>query len=434
MHQIIDVAGIFDARLNELAQKAIAQVRPLFDAIDATSMCNQQRVLEAFREHRVSNFHFNYATGYGYDDEGRDVVERVFATTFGSDKAIVRPQIVSGTHAISIALFGILRPGDVFVSITGEPYQTLNGIIGASKPTPGCLAEWGVEYLELPLKAFGLENGTVDIEGIRKRFQRPIKLAYIQRSRGYLLKRKSLSAEEVGRMVRIVKEVSPDTLCLVDNCYGEFVSTKEPTHFGADLAVGSLIKNPGGGLAITGGYICGRSELISLIASRLMGPGLGLNIGPSLGTNRFSLQGLFVAPHVVAQALKGAIFAAKLAEMLGFEVFPKAEDQRGDIVQTIVFGKREQMLAFCRGVQRGSPVNSHVKPEPAQLPGYQDPIIMAAGTFVEGSSIELSADGVVSPPYAVFLQGGLTFEHIVLGVLYGFQEMLDENLLSLQGT
>lgn len=429
MHTIVDATGHFHAKLKDLAQRAIAQVYPLFEQVDTTSLCNQQRVLEAFRSHRVSDFHFNFGTGYGYDDEGRDALEQVFGAVFGTEKAIVRPQIVSGTHAISTALFGLLRPGDVFVSITGPPYQTLEGVIGTSRLVPGSLAEWGVRYQEIPIEKFSFASKEEDAKRIHKWFQQPVKLAYIQRSRGYSLGRKSLTIAEIEHMVKIVKQVSPCTLCLVDNCYGEFVSSKEPTQVGADLAVGSLIKNPGGGLAATGGYICGRSELMTLIASRLVGPGLGLNIGPSLGMSRLGLQGLFIAPHVVSQALKGAIFLAKLGEMLGFEVHPGAEERRGDIVQTIVFGKREQMLAFCQGIQKGSPVNSHVKPEPAKLPGYQDPVIMAAGTFVEGASIELSADGVVKPPYAVFFQGGLTFEHTVLGVLYGFQELLDQNLL-----
>lgn len=407
----------FSKKLMELKQQIWEESAPFFRKVDEVAEANTLKVLNAMRECKVSEAHFNTTSGYAYDDIGRGKLEELYAEIFGAERALVRTQFVSGTHALATALFGILRPGDELVSLTGKPYDTMQTVIGYDNPSPGSLKEFGILYDELPLV-----DGKVDLGGISSVLKPSTKLVLIQRSRGYSM-RPPLTVSGIGEIVAEVKRVKPDCVCFVDNCYGEFVDTKEPLEAGADLMAGSLIKNPGGGIAPTGGYIVGRKDLVELASYRLTAPGMGDELGASLANNRWMFQGIFLAPHVVAQAIKGAIFAAGLFSRLGYRTNPLPEEQRGDIIQAIELGSAEKLTAFCRGIQKYSPVDSFAAPEAWDMPGYADQVIMAAGTFVQGASIEFSADGPLRPPYNVYLQGGLTLEHAVIGILGAAREM-----------
>ena len=369
------------------------------------------------RECKVSDIHFNTSSGYAYDDIGRSKLEELYAKVFAAESALVRTQFVSGTHALATVLFGILRPGDKLVSLTGTPYDTMQTVIGHTASSSGSLKEYGILYDELPLN-----EGRVDVERIADVLDERTKMVLIQRSRGYS-RRPTLLIEDIREICNQVHRLRPDCICFVDNCYGEFVESLEPTQAGADIMAGSLIKNPGGGLAPTGGYIVGREDLVELASYRLTAPGMGTELGASLVNNRLFFQGLFLAPHVVSQALKGALFAAGIFENLGYTTYPRISDERGDIIQAIELGTAEKLVAFCSGVQKYSPVDSFVKPEPWDMPGYTDQIIMAAGTFVQGASIEFSADGPLRSPYNVYLQGGLTFEQVMFGILGAAEEI-----------
>ena len=369
------------------------------------------------RECKVSDIHFNTSSGYAYDDIGRSKLEELYAKVFAAESALVRTQFVSGTHALAAVLFGILRPGDKLVSLTGTPYDTMQTVIGYTASSSGSLKEYGILYDELPLN-----EGRVDVERIADVLDERTKMVLIQRSRGYS-RRPTLLIEDIREICNQVHRLKPDCICFVDNCYGEFVESLEPTQAGADIMAGSLIKNPGGGLAPTGGYIVGREDLVELASYRLTAPGMGAELGASLVNNRLFFQGLFLAPHVVSQALKGALFAAGIFEKLGYTTYPRISDERGDIIQAIELGTAEKLVAFCGGVQKYSPVDSFVKPEPWDMPGYTDQIIMAAGTFVQGASIEFSADGPLRSPYNVYLQGGLTFEQVMFGILGAAEEI-----------
>lgn len=396
-----------------LCKQAEQEVRPQFCAIEETAEFNQIKVLRAFSNHRVSEAHLGYSTGYGYDDLGRDTLEKIYAEVFETEAALVRHTIVSGTHAICSCLFGLLRPGDTLLSATGAPYDTLEEIIGKRGSGSGSLKEWGINYREVALKP----DGMIDLEALSAALDdKTIRVVELQRSKGYVY-RPSYTISDMADAIALIKEKRPDVVVMVDNCYGEFVEKIEPTQIGADILAGSLIKNPGGGLALTGGYLVGKKEFVEQISYRLTSPGIGAEVGASLGQNRNMYQGFFMAPHTVAQSLKIAVFASKVFELLGFPVSPKADDKRGDIIQSIQFGDREKLCAFCRGIQRGAPIDSFVTPEPWDMPGYDDQVIMAAGAFVSGSSIEISADGPLRPPYAAYMQGGLTYESGKLSVL-----------------
>ena len=402
-----------------------ASLAERFKAIDATMHYNGAKVLHAMQKNKLSDIHFAATTGYGYNDLGRDIVEQIYADIFKTESGLVRPQLMSGTHALTVALFGNLRPGDELLSPVGKPYDTLEGVIGI-RPENGSLAEYGITYKQVDLK----EDYSFDYDGIRAAITPKTKLVTIQRSKGYSY-RPTFSVKQIGELIQFIKGIKPDVICMVDNCYGEFVETIEPTEVGADLCVGSLIKNPGGGLAPTGGYIVGKTPYVENAAIRLTAPGLGKEVGATLGLNQPILQGLFLAPEVVANALKGAIFAAAIFEKLGFEVMPKALESRHDIIQAIDMRTPEHVIAFCQGIQKGAPVDSFVVPEPWDMPGYDAPVIMAAGAFVQGASIEMSADAPIKPPYTVFFQGGLTSYHAYLGVMMALQTMLDKNLVTL---
>lgn len=396
-----------------------------FADIDAVTEYNQLKVIKAMQEHKVSDYHFADSTGYGYNDIGRDTLESVYASVFHTEDALVRPHITCGTHALTIALSGNLRPGDELLSPVGKPYDTLEGIIGI-RPQKGSLVEYGVTYRQVDL----LENGDLDYEGIRRAINEKTKLVTIQRSKGYQ-PRRTLSVARIGELIAFIKDIKPDVICMVDNCYGEFVETQEPTDVGADLCVGSLIKNPGGGLAPIGGYIVGKAEYVENAAFRLTAPGLGKEVGASLGVNRSFFQGLFMAPQVVNGALKGAIFAANIYESLGFECVPDSTESRHDIIQAVVFGNPDHVIEFCKGIQAAAPVDSHVVPEPWAMPGYDCDVIMAAGAFISGSSIELSADAPIKPPYSVYFQGGLTWYHSKFGIMMSLQKLWEAGLVKL---
>ena len=396
-----------------------------FDKFDKTAEYNQMKVLLAMQKNKVSAECFGSSSGYGYDDIGRETLEKVYADTFHTEACLVRPQITCGTHALAIALFGNLRPGDELLAPAGKPYDTLEEVIGI-RPSKGSLAEYGVSYRQVEL----LEDGTFDYDSICKAINEKTRLVEIQRSKGYQT-RPSFSVKQIGELIAFVKSIKPDVICMVDNCYGEFVEEREPLEVGADMIVGSLIKNPGGGLAPIGGYIVGKKECVENAAYRLTSPGLGKEVGASLGVIQSFYQGLFLAPTVVSGALKGAIFAAKMYEKLGYRVVPNGTESRHDIIQAIEFNNRDAMIAFCEGIQAAAPVDSYVTPEPWAMPGYDCDVIMAAGAFVQGSSIELSADGPVKPPYAVYFQGGLTWYHAKLGILMSLQKLYDRNLVKL---
>ena len=416
--------GICDA-IYEFGQKTEEKLKTRFDAIDKNAEYNQLKVLHAMQKNRVCAEHFSGSTGYGYNDDGRDTLEKVYADTFHTEDALVRPQITCGTHALALALAANLRPGDELLSPVGKPYDTLEEVIGI-RPSNGSLAEYGISYRQVDL----LEGGAFDYDNIKKAINEKTKLVTIQRSKGYQT-RPSFSVSQIGELIAFVKSIKPDVICMVDNCYGEFVETIEPSDVGADMVVGSLIKNPGGGLAPIGGYIAGRKDLIDNCGYRLTSPGLGKEVGASLGVMQSFFQGLFLAPTVVSGALKGAIFAANVYERLGFDVVPNSTEPRYDIIQAITFGKPEGVIAFCQGIQAAAPVDSYVSPEPWDMPGYDAPVIMAAGAFVQGSSIELSADGPIKPPYAVYFQGGLTWYHAKLGILMSLQKMVEAGIVTL---
>ena len=407
--------------IKQLGLQARQELSEQFARIDAIAEENSQRVLEAFQDHRVAEAYFSGTTGYGYDDQGRDKLDEIYAQIFGTEAALVRIQFVNGTHAITCALFGALKAGDVLLSAVGAPYDTMLGAIGVVDKGHGSLKDYGVEYRQVDL----IDNKP-DLEGMAKAAADPkVKVVLIQRSKGYST-RASLSVAEIGEMIRVIKAANPNVSVIVDNCYGEFVETIEPTHVGADLVVGSLIKNPGGGLAPTGGYLAGRRDLVEGAAMRLTVPGIGGECGCTLGQNRLLYQGLFLAPHTVAQAVKTAVFAARVMELMGYEAEPKSTDIRHDIIQMIHMRQPEALKKFCRGIQMGAPVDSYVTPEPWDMPGYDSQVIMAAGAFVQGASIELSADAPMRPPYTVYLQGGLTFESGKLGILLAAQQLLEE--------
>ena len=396
-----------------------------FEQFDKTAEYNQLKVLMAMQKNKVSAECFQSSSGYGYDDFGRDTLEKVYADTFHTEACLIRSQITCGTHALAIALFGNLRPGDELLAPAGKPYDTLEEVIGI-RPSRGSLAEYGVTYRQVDLK----EDGTFDYDAIRTAINEKTKLVEIQRSKGYQT-RPSYSVKQIGELISFVKSIKPDVICMVDNCYGEFVDTVEPSDVGADMIVGSLIKNPGGGLAPIGGYIAGTKECVENAATRMTCPGLGMEVGASLGVNRSFYQGFFLAPMVTKGALKGAVFAANIYEKLGFPVVPNGSEPRQDIIQAVTLGTPEGLIAFCKGIQAAAPVDSYVDPEPWDMPGYDSQVIMAAGAFVQGSSIELSADGPVKPPYAVYFQGGLTWEHAKLGVLMSLQKLVDAKIVTL---
>ena len=406
-------------------QEVLEGLTDQFRHIDQVAEFNQAKVIAAMQKNRVNATHFNLSTGYGYDDEGRDNLERVYADCFGAEAALVRPQITCGTHALALALGANLLPGDELLSPVGGPYDTLEEVIGI-RPSPCSLKEYGVSYRQVDL----LPDGGFDYDGIRAAINEKTRLITIQRSKGYAT-RPSYSVEAIGKLIAFCKECKPDVLCMVDNCYGEFVETQEPTNVGADMVVGSLIKNLGGGLAPTGGYICGRKSCIERCAYRLSAPGLGREVGANLGLLTSFYQGLFLAPTVVSSAVRGAVFAAACYEKLGFRVVPGSGETRRDIIQAVELGSREAMVAFCKGIQSAAPVDSYVTPEPWAMPGYESEVIMAAGAFVQGASIELSADGPIRPPYAVYFQGGLTWFHAKLGILMSIQKLLDAGIIEM---
>lgn len=405
-------------------EKTERELKERFAAIDEIAEYNQLKVIAAMQKNRVSAECFQMSSGYGYNDLGRDTLEQVYADCFHAKAALVRPQITCGTHALALALMSNLRPGDELLSPVGKPYDTLEEVIGI-RPSTGSLAEYGITYRQVEF----LPDGGFDFEGIKAAINEKTKLVTIQRSKGYLL-RKTLSVAEIGELIRFIKGIRSDIICMVDNCYGEFVEVIEPTDVGADMVVGSLIKNPGGGLAPIGGYIVGKKECIDNAAYRLTSPGLGKEVGASLGVIQSFYQGLFQAPVVVASALKGAIFAANLYEKLGFTVLPDGRESRHDIIQAIKLGSEERLCAFCEGIQAGAPVDSYVTPEPWDMPGYDSKVIMAAGAFVQGSSIELSADGPLKEPYNVYFQGGLTWYHAKFGILMSLQKLYERNLVN----
>lgn len=409
-------------KIQNLSEKAMNLCKNEFEKIDAMTEYNQQKVLKAFIDNGVSERHFVGSTGYGYGDDGRDVLDKVFAQSFGAEDALVRHNFVSGTHALTVALFGVLRPGDTILSVSGAPYDTLQGVIGANKKSSGSLQEFGINYLEIPLTIDGLLN----FSAIEDTLNSKIKMVYMQRSRGYSL-RPSLFVSDIKKVAQIAKKKSPNCIIMLDNCYGEFVGYDEPLLNGVDLIVGSLIKNPGGGIASTGGYIAGRKDLIEMCSYRLTTPGTGKEIGATLGVNRELFMGIFNAPHVTGEALKVAVFSAALFEILGYEVFPKYNEPRSDIIQVLKLGNAKDLIAFCQSIQAASPIDSFVKPEPWDMPGYDNQVIMAAGTFTLGASIELSADAPLRKPYAVFMQGGLNFHSAKVGIMLAADEILKKN-------
>lgn len=401
----------------DLSSKIEEDLQSDFKRIDEMKEINQYKVLSAMQKSRLSDIHFNWTTGYGYNDVGREKVEEIYSEIFKTEDALVRPIIVNGTHALTLCLSGILRPNDELLSITAHPYDTLHEVIGI-KDSPLSLKSYGIKYASVDFT----ENGDINLEMVKAKINENTKMIYIQRSKGYSW-RKSLTINEIKEAITFVKNINPNLIVMVDNCYGEFIEDKEPTEVGADIMAGSLIKNPGGGIALTGGYIVGRHELVELVAQRLTSPGIGKECGLTFGTTRLTLQGLFLAPMVVSNALKGAIYCSRLFESLGYDVLPKPSDPRSDIIQAVKLNSEKEIVAFCKGVQKAAPVDSFVSPEPWDMPGYDSPVIMAAGAFVQGSSIELSADSPIREPFTVYFQGGLTYEHSKIGSLLAIQEM-----------
>lgn len=424
IEEMYKTLGISDA-VYTFGTNVEKELKERFEKIDTVAEYNQLKVVHAMQKARVSEGCFNYASGYGYNDQGRDTLEEVYAKTFHTESALVRPQITCGTHALALALSANLRPQDELLSPAGKPYDTLEEVIGI-RPSKGSLAEYGITYRQVEL----LPDGTFDYENIKKAINEKTKLVTIQRSKGYQT-RPTFSVTQIGELISFVKSIKSDVICMVDNCYGEFVETIEPSDVGADMIVGSLIKNPGGGLAPIGGYVAGKEEYVNNCAYRLTSPGLGKEVGASLGVMKDFYQGFFLAPTVVRGALKGAVFAANIYEKLGFKVVPNGSESRHDIIQAVEFGKPEGVIAFCQGIQAAAPVDSYVTPEPWPMPGYDSDVIMAAGAFVQGSSIELSADGPIKEPYAVYFQGGLTYEHAKFGILMSLQKLIDAGVVTL---
>ncbi|OIK13186.1 methionine gamma-lyase family protein [Bacillus sp. MUM 13] len=412
--------------LQKLADEMEGKIAPLKQEAAKRAESNQFRVLQSFQKHKVSDSHFIPSTGYGYDDAGRDTLEEIYGEVFGGEAGLVRPQIISGTHAISICLFGVLRPGDELLYITGKPYDTLEEIVGIRGSGTGSLKEFHIDYNTVLLN----DEGKVDYEGVRKAITPKTKMIGIQRSKGYAT-RPSFTISEIKEMIDFVKNINPDLVVFVDNCYGEFVEEMEPCHVGADLMAGSLIKNPGGGLAKTGGYIVGKKKWVEACSYRLTSPGIGAEAGASLYSLQEMYQGFFLAPHVVEQALTGAMFTSALLEKLGMNTYPKWDAKRTDLIQSVQFDDKDKMVAFCQAVQFASPVNSHVTPYPSYMPGYENDVIMAAGTFIQGASIELSADGPIRPPYVAYVQGGLTYSHVKIAVLTAADFLIEKNLLNI---
>ena len=424
MREMYRNLGISD-KIYDYSNDILEGLKERFDNIDKNAEYNQLKVIDAMQKNRVAEMHLSGTTGYGYNDSGRDTLEQVYADIFKTESALVRPQITCGTHALNVALSANLRPGDELLSPVGKPSDTMDEIIGI-RPSKGSLKEYGVTYSQVDL----LPDGSFDYDGIKKAINSRTKLVTIQRSKGYA-SRPTLSVERIGELIRFIKNIKPDVICMVDNCYGEFVERIEPSQVGADMVVGSLIKNPGGGLAPCGGYIAGTKECVEQAAYRLSSPGLGKEVGATLGVNSSFYQGLFLAPTVVAGALKGAIFAANAYEKLGYKVIPDGKEPRYDIIQAVELGSDKGLIAFCKGIQAAAPVDSFVTPEPWAMPGYDSDVIMAAGAFVSGSSIELSADGPLKPPYSVYFQGGLTWYHAKLGIMMSMQKMSDAGLINL---
>ena len=423
MREMYKNMGICD-EVYDYCDNIIKSLHDRFEEIDKNAEYNQMKVIKAMQDNKVAEMHLSGTTGYGYNDDGRDTLEKIYSDIFKTEDALVRPQIICGTHALNVALSSNLRPGDELLSPVGKPYDTMDEIIGI-RPSKGSLAEYGITYAQVDL----LPDGGFDYEGIKNAINERTKLVTIQRSKGYA-SRPTLSVERIGELISFIKSIKPDVICMVDNCYGEFVERIEPSEVGADMIVGSLIKNPGGGLAPCGGYIAGKKECVEQAAYRLSSPGLGKEVGATLGVNQSFYQGLFLAPTVVAGALKGAIFAANAYEKLGYKVIPDSTESRHDIIQAVELGTPEGVIAFCKGIQAAAPVDSYVTPEPWPMPGYDSDVIMAAGAFVQGSSIELSADGPIKEPYAVYFQGGLTWQHAKLGILMSLEYLVREGLVT----
>lgn len=424
MREMYKNMGICD-EVYDYCDNIIKSLHDRFEEIDKNAEYNQMKVIKAMQDNKVAEMHLSGTTGYGYNDDGRDTLEKIYSDIFKTEDALVRPQIICGTHALNVALSSNLRPGDELLSPVGKPYDTMDEIIGI-RPSKGSLAEYGITYAQVDL----LPDGGFDYEGIKNAINERTKLVTIQRSKGYA-SRPTLSVERIGELISFIKSIKPDVICMVDNCYGEFVERIEPSEVGADMIVGSLIKNPGGGLAPCGGYIAGKKECVEQAAYRLSSPGLGKEVGATLGVNQSFYQGLFLSPVVVAGALKGAIFAANVYEKAGFVVRPDGSEPRYDIIQAVELGSADGLLAFCKGIQAAAPVDSFVTPEPWPMPGYDSDVIMAAGAFVQGSSIELSADGPLKEPYSVFFQGGLTWYHAKLGIMMSVQKMFERDLIKL---
>ena len=424
MREMYKNMGICD-EVYDYCDNIIKSLHDRFEEIDKNAEYNQMKVIKAMQDNKVAEMHLSGTTGYGYNDDGRDTLEKIYSDIFKTEDALVRPQIICGTHALNVALSSNLRPGDELLSPVGKPYDTMDEIIGI-RPSKGSLAEYGITYAQVDL----LPDGGFDYEGIKNAINERTKLVTIQRSKGYA-SRPTLSVERIGELISFIKSIKPDVICMVDNCYGEFVERIEPSEVGADMIVGSLIKNPGGGLAPCGGYIAGKKECVEQAAYRLSSPGLGKEVGATLGVNQSFYQGLFLSPVVVAGALKAAIFAANVYEKAGFVVRPDGSEPRYDIIQAVELGSADGLLAFCKGIQAAAPVDSFVTPEPWPMPGYDSDVIMAAGAFVQGSSIELSADGPLKEPYSVFFQGGLTWYHAKLGIMMSVQKMFEKDLIKL---
>jgi cystathionine beta-lyase family protein involved in aluminum resistance len=411
---------IYDA-----VQEEEEKIRPVFDIIDTVRDFNQYKVVRSMQVNKLRDFHFSASTGYGYNDSGRDTLEAVYASVFNTEDALVRPQIISGTHALTLSLFGLLRPGDELISAVGKPYDTLSPVIGSSKMATGSLKDWGINYTECPLQ----KDGSPNLSELYRKLNKNTKLVLIQRSKGYSL-RPSIDIQSISNIIHTVKSFNKEIICMVDNCYGEFVDSNEPTDVGADVIAGSLIKNPGGGICPTGGYIAGKRQYIEMISNRLTAPGLGKDCGPTLGLNNHLFMGLFLSPHVVGESLKSAVLASAVSRKYGFEASPGPNDKRTDIVQSIVLNNPKTLISFCKGVQKAAPVDHDVEPIPWDMPGYDEKIIMAAGAFIQGSSIELSADGPLKEPYVAFFQGGLNYSHGKLGIMVAFQQLYSDGLLN----
>jgi cystathionine beta-lyase family protein involved in aluminum resistance len=412
--------------LKPLVEEVEKMIKPIHEKIDERIDRNQFRVLKSYQNHKVSDSHFIPSTGYGYDDYGRDTLDKIYAEVFGGEAGLVRVQMISGTHAIATALYGVLRPGDELLYITGKPYDTLEEIIGIRGQGTGSLKEYGITYNSVDIT----EDGKFDFQAVAKALKSNTKMVAIQRSKGYAA-RPSFTIDQIEEIIRFVKEIKTDVVVFVDNCYGEFTEDLEPCHVGADLIAGSLIKNPGGGLAKTGGYIVGKQKWVEACSYRLTVPGIGAEAGASLYNLQDMYQGFFLAPHVVGQSLKGAVFTAALLERLGMNSNPKWDSKRTDLIQAVQFDDRDKMVAFCQAIQFASPINSHVTPYPAYMPGYEDDVIMAAGTFIQGASIELTADGPTRPPYVVYVQGGLTYSHVKLAICIALNSLLEKGLIQL---